>query len=99
VCACGDGTIPPELLGRFLRQLGQLQRSVLVPRGLSISGLTERELEILRLVSEGLDTSEIATKLCYSERTIKNLLHDVVVRFGLRNRTHAVAFAIRQGLI
>ena len=70
-----------------------------MPRGLTISGLTEREVEVLRLVADGFDTAEIAKKLSYSERTIKNILHDVVSRFGLRNRAHAVAYALREGLI
>src|SRR5262249_38247397 len=97
--ARGDGSIPPDLLGRLLNQLGQLQNQVLRPRGLTIAGLTEREVDVLRLVADGLDTTEIAAKLSYSERTIKNILHDVVSRFGLRNRSHAVAYALREGLI
>ena len=64
-----------------------------------MSGLTEREIEVLRLVAEGLDTAEIADKLAYSERTIKNVIHDITSRLCLRNRTHAVAWAVREGLI
>jgi DNA-binding NarL/FixJ family response regulator len=97
--AQGDGMVPPDLLGRLLAQVGRLQRHVLGPRGLTLSGLSERELGVLRLVAEGLDTSEIAEQLAYSERTIKNIIHDVTTRFHLRNRSHAVAFAVRQGLI
>jgi DNA-binding NarL/FixJ family response regulator len=97
--ARGDGSIPPDLLGRLFNQIGRLQNQVLVPRGLTLAGVTEREVEVLRLVAEGLDTTEIASKLAYSERTIKNILHDVVARYGLRNRAHAVAYALREGLI
>lgn len=97
--AHGDGMVPPDLLGRLLSQVGRLQRHVLVPRGLTFSGLSERELGVLKLVAEGLDTSEIAEQLAYSERTIKNIIHDITTRFHLRNRSHAVAFAVRQGLI
>jgi DNA-binding NarL/FixJ family response regulator len=97
--AQGDGTVPPDLLGRLLSQVGRLQRHVLAPRGLTFSGLTERELGVLKLVAEGMDTSEIAQQLAYSERTIKNIIHDITTRFHLRNRSHAVAFALRQGLI
>ena len=46
--AAGEGTLPPDLLARLLDQVGQLQRQVLAPRGLTFSGLTERELEVLR---------------------------------------------------
>jgi DNA-binding NarL/FixJ family response regulator len=97
--AAGDGTVPPDLLGRLLEQVGRLQRQVLAPRGLTFSGLSERETDVLKLVAEGLDTAEVATKLCYSERTVKNVIHDVTTRLCLRNRTHAVAYAVRQGLI
>jgi DNA-binding NarL/FixJ family response regulator len=97
--ASGDGSVPPDLLGRLLTQVGQLQRGILGPRGLTFSGLAEREVEVLRLVAEGLDTAEIAAKLAYSQRTIKNVLHDVTSRMHLRNRSHAVAYALRNGLI
>ncbi|AKN17637.1 response regulator transcription factor [Mycobacterium haemophilum] len=61
--------------------------------------LTEREVDVLRLLSDGLNTHEVAMKLNYSERTIKNIVHDMVVRLNLRNRTHAVAHALRVGVI
>jgi DNA-binding NarL/FixJ family response regulator len=95
----GDGTIPPDLLGRLLSQVGQLQRQVLSPRGLRFTGLSDREVEVLKLVADGFDTAEIAGTLCYSERTVKNVIHDITSRLSLRNRTHAVAYALRQGLI
>ncbi|MEO3776469.1 response regulator transcription factor [Micromonospora sp. B11E3] len=97
--AAGEGAVPPDLLGRLLQQVGTLQREVLGPRGLTFSGLADREVEVLRLVADGFDTAEIATKLSYSQRTIKNILHDVTNRLHLRNRCHAVAYALRNGLI
>ncbi|WP_279579552.1 helix-turn-helix transcriptional regulator [Fodinicola feengrottensis] len=97
--AAGDGAVPPDLLGRLLNQVGQLQRQVLGPRGLTFSGLAEREVLVLRLVADGLDTEEIAQKLSYSQRTVKNVLHDVTSRLHLRNRSHAVAYALKHGLI
>ncbi|MFI0793987.1 LuxR C-terminal-related transcriptional regulator [Micromonospora rubida] len=97
--ASGEGAVPPDLLGRLLQQVGALQREVLGPRGLTFSGLADREVEVLRLVADGFDTAEIAAKLSYSQRTIKNILHDVTNRLHLRNRCHAVAYALRNGLI
>jgi len=97
--ASGDATLPPDLLGRLLTQVSRLQRDVLAPRGLNIAGLSEREIEVLRLVAQGLSTGEIAERLSYSQRTIKTVLHDIVSRFQLRNRTHAVVYAMREGLI
>ena len=99
VAAAGEGTLPNDLLGRLLHRIGHLQRQVLTPRGLTFGGLTEREIEVLRLVAEGLDTGQIARRLCYSERTIKNVIHDVTSRLHLRNRSQAVAYAVREGLI
>ena len=76
-----------------------IQRQVPTPRGLTFNGLAGREIDVLRLVAEGYDTAEIVEKLAYSERTVKTVLHDVTSRLGLRNRSHAVAYAVRQGLI
>jgi DNA-binding NarL/FixJ family response regulator len=97
--AAGDGEVPPDLLARLLGQVGKLQRQVLAPRGLNFTGLSERERHVLRLVADGHDTGEIARSLCYSERTVKNVLHDITTRLQLRNRSHAVAYALREGLI
>lgn len=99
VTASGGGTLSPDLTGRLLQRVGELQRDVLEPRGLSANGLADREIEVLRLAAEGRATAEIAEELSYSERTIKNVVHDVTTRLGLRNRTHAVAYALREGLI
>jgi DNA-binding NarL/FixJ family response regulator len=97
--AAGDGEVPADLLGRLLGHVGRLQRQVLSPRGIAFTGLTDRETQVLRLVADGCDTAEIARRLCYSERTVKNCLHDVTTRLQLRNRSHAVAYAVREGLI
>jgi DNA-binding NarL/FixJ family response regulator len=97
--AAGEGALPPDVQARLLTQVGQLQRQVLAPRGLTFSGLTERELSVLRLLADGLDTAEVSGRLYYSERTVKNIIHDITSRLELRNRTHAVAYAIKQGLI
>ncbi len=97
--AKGEGSVPGDLLGRLLEQMGRLQREVLHPRGLTLRGLTTREVDVLRLVAEGLETREIASKLSYSERTVKNVLHELTTRLQLRNRAHAVAYALRHDLI
>ncbi|MFF3159375.1 response regulator transcription factor [Streptomyces sp. NPDC057910] len=95
----GAGVVPPDLLGRLLKQVASLQHNVFAPRGFGLPGLTSRETEVLQLVATGHGTQEIARKLSYSERTVKNTLHDVTSRFHLRNRSHAVAYAIREGYI
>jgi DNA-binding NarL/FixJ family response regulator len=97
--ASGQAALPPEVLARLLKQVTRLRQHVLTPRGLALSGLSSREKDILRLAAEGLSTEEIARELAYSKRTVTSALHDVAVRYQLRNRTHAVAYAIREGFI
>jgi DNA-binding NarL/FixJ family response regulator len=97
--AAGHGDLPPELVRQLIDQISHLSRNLLVPRGLSFAGLTARERDVLRLVADGLSTREVATRLAYSERTIKNVIQDLVLRLNVRNRTHAVAHAVRNGWI
>lgn len=56
-------------------------------------------MTVLRLLAEGGSTADIAEGLAYSESTIKNVIHDLVSQMGARNRAHAVAMAIRAGVI
>ncbi|SCL35136.1 regulatory protein, luxR family [Micromonospora pallida] len=51
------------------------------------------------MIAAGADTATIARDLSYSERSIKNIVHEITVQLGVRNRTQAVAHAIREGLI
>ncbi|WP_229796172.1 helix-turn-helix transcriptional regulator, partial [Saccharothrix coeruleofusca] len=97
--AKGEAVLPGDLLGTLLDHVGRLQRSVLDPDAPTLSTLTAREADMLRLVSEGFDTSEIAVKMSFSERTVKNVLHEVTTRLHLRNRAHAVGYVMRHGLI
>lgn len=63
------------------------------------TGLTTREVEVLRLLATGSRIAEISSQLNYSERTIKGIVHGVVNRFGFRNRVQAVAYGIRAGVL
>ncbi|WP_181140205.1 LuxR C-terminal-related transcriptional regulator [Streptomyces sp. Ru62] len=95
----GHADLPPALQGRLMDQMQYTHREVLVPRGLTPGGLTEREAQVLRLIADGHELQDIGNQLGYSERTIKNVLYGVIKRHRLRNRSHAVSFAIRSGLI
>jgi len=97
--ASGHGDLPPELLRQLLDHLAGLNRQVLNPRGYSFTGLTERERMVLQLLADGLSTREVAVRLSYSERTIKTVIQDLTLRLQLRNRTQAVAYALRNGWI
>ncbi|MDQ2589111.1 response regulator transcription factor [Saccharothrix yanglingensis] len=83
-------------LWRFER----LHRELALPDGgFPRDRLNPREERVMRMLADGLDTTEIAEQLAYSERTVKNIVHGVTTRFGLRNRPHAIAYAVRAGLI
>ncbi|MFF8618250.1 response regulator transcription factor [Streptomyces sp. NPDC015350] len=95
--AKGDGHMPPHLVGALLTAIGRSAGTSSM--GQIFLGLSDREASMLRLFAEGYSTENVAEELAYSPRMVKNILRDVTLRYQLRNRTHAVAFAIRQGLI
>jgi DNA-binding NarL/FixJ family response regulator len=100
--AKGGSDLPPDIVTQLLDLLGRLRREPASAAAASTPttfALVEREISVLRLVSEGLETREIADKLAYSERTIKNILHGLMTRLRLKNRAHAVAYALREGHI
>lgn len=94
----GAAIISPEMLAVMLRGSpagsdGGQSRSI------TAQVLTDREQRVLALIAEGHPTREVAEQLCYSERTVKNVLHDVVTKLNVRSRSQAVAHAVRDGLI
>ncbi|MEV6564335.1 response regulator transcription factor [Streptomyces kronopolitis] len=100
--ARGEGHLPPDLITTLLTQMGRLRRSAVATTSVGLMpalGMAAREVDVLRLIAEGLDTRQISEKLAYSERTVKNVLHGLMTRLHLRNRAHAVAYALREGYI
>ncbi len=91
--ARGAGVMAPELLDTLCRSVGERSAVRALP------ALNERERLVLRLVADGRQTREVAAELCYSERTIKTVIHDVVIKMNVRTRSQAVAQAVRQGMI
>jgi DNA-binding NarL/FixJ family response regulator len=91
----GAGVLAPDLLGSLLRGAGADGANGRP----SLARLTEREQQVLALIAQGHPTREVAQELCYSERTVKNVLHDVVTKLNARSRSQAVAHAVREGLI
>jgi DNA-binding NarL/FixJ family response regulator len=97
--ASGGGLMPSELVGALVDRVRLLQQEVLAPHGLNAAGIVPREVDVLRLIADGFDTRAIADKLGYAERTVTNIVHDVINKLGVRNRSHAVACALRAGVI
>jgi DNA-binding NarL/FixJ family response regulator len=93
----GAAIVSPDLLWALLRS-NPVEVDGALPR---IAGgrLTDREQSVLALIAEGHPTREVAEQLCYSERTVKNVLHDIVTKLNVRSRSQAVAHAVRDGLI
>ncbi len=69
------------------------------PCGLTDDPLTEREVEVLRLVAQGLSNQEIAKTLTISERTVGNHIGSILRKLHLANRTQAALYALRRGLV
>ncbi|MEU8270521.1 LuxR C-terminal-related transcriptional regulator [Sphaerisporangium sp. NPDC049002] len=98
--ACGDCTVPPDMLTCLLDHEADAGSAGGTQRGAwRGAGLSERELAVLTLIADGRETDEIARELCYSSRTVVGVVHDITHRFRLRNRAHAVAYALRTGLL
>lgn len=99
--------LTPERLGLSLRAVAAGATTMLpslrqhMPTAAGVAGpeLTTREQRVLALVADGLPTREIGEELHYSERTVKKVLGDVVVKLGARSRSQAIARAVRQGII
>jgi DNA-binding NarL/FixJ family response regulator len=93
--ANGNGVVTTELLAGLVAGVnGDAAESRPVA-----ARLTDREQQVLTLIAAGHPTREVALELSYSERTVKNVLHDVVTKLNARSRSQAVAFAVREGLI
>ena len=92
--------LDPAVAGKLVGMLGSVrsERSLLpAPTSLE-NDLTERELEVLRLIGTGATNREIADRLVVSEGTVKNHVSSILSRLGLRDRTQAALFAHEHGL-
>lgn len=101
VLASGRGSaVLPGPVTRWLADSGRdFEQVVMSAHGIVAGGLTVRETDVLRLLADGMSTAEIARQLNYAERTIKNVIAEMLSRLRLRNRIQAVAYAYRVGAI
>lgn len=89
----GESPLSSAIAGRILKEFRQNTRS-------SESGaLTARELEVLQLATQGLPYKEIGARLYVAESTVKNHMRHIMEKLHLRNRSEAITYAIRHGLV
>ena len=89
----GDSFLDPVIARKVIQMLN---RPADLPP--TTDPLSERELEVLRLIAEGLTNQEIADRLVISERTARNHVGNILSKLHLANRTQAALYAIRQGI-
>jgi NarL family two-component system response regulator LiaR len=89
----GEPSLPPVMAHKLM---SELQRASNLPP--TEDPLTERELEILKLVAQGLPNLEIAERLVISERTVRTHVSNILSKLHLANRTQAALYALREGL-
>lgn len=92
--------VSPALVGRLLAELREGGRSCHAVGAAAPAdpGLSHRELEIMRLVADGLTNKEIGARLSITEGTVKNHVHNALHKLDMDNRIQAAAYIVRQGL-
>lgn len=89
----GEASLHPSIARRLIMELSQPTSLPPTPEP-----LTERELEVLKLVAKGYSNEEIATELVVSERTARGHVSSILSKLHLANRTQAALYALREGL-
>lgn len=98
IVARGDALLAPAITRRMLEEFAaRSQDDGPPPEALQL--LTNRELEVLRLVARGLANLEIAAELVVSETTVKTHVGHILAKLGLRDRVQAVVLAYEAGLV
>jgi DNA-binding NarL/FixJ family response regulator len=96
--ARGHSLISPSMASRLLTEFSALSRRVEEQRG-NVPRLSDRELEVLRLVARGLSNRDIATELVIAENTVKNHVRNILEKLQLRSRMEAAMYAVREKLV
>ncbi len=99
VVAEGDALLAPSVTRQLLDHVVARMPGPAPPRNPALGELTERELEVLRLLARGLSNAEIAASLSVTDATVKTHVSHVLDKLGLRDRVQAVVLAYELGLV
>jgi len=99
VVAAGDALLSPSVTRRLLDQVARVLPGPERPAPAELTSLTERELEVLRLMARGLSNAEIAEELVVGETTVKTHVSRVLMKLNVRDRVQAVVLAYETGLV
>ena len=94
--AAGESLLSPEVTKRVIKQFSRLPRPT---RPAGYDELTEREVEIFRLLVEGLSNAEISARLVITDSTVKSHITHILQKLGLRDRVQLVVLAYQAGLV
>jgi len=97
VIAEGNGLLAPSITRRIISEFAN--RPVRPPIKNEVEHLTEREIEVLKLIAKGKTNAEIANELVVSEATVKTHVSNLLTKLGLRDRVQAVVYAYESGMI
>ena len=98
--ARGEAVLHPRVAARLIQELHAAQgASQTQGAPAPFADLTERELEVLRLIAQGLSNAEIAAQLVISERTVKSHVSNILSKLHLSDRTQAAVYAWKKGLM
>ncbi len=97
--AAGHSLISPSMASKLLIEFTNLAKRADERTSVPAPRLTERELEVLRLVAEGMSNREIAGELYISENTVKNHVRNILEKLHLHTRMEAVMYAVREKLL
>ena len=94
----GQSLISPSMASKLITEFATMRRGD-DPKQLPAPRLTDRELEVLKLVAKGLANRDIAKQLYISENTVKNHIRNILEKLQLHSRIQAVAYALRENII
>ena len=95
----GQSLISPSMASKLLGEFSNLAKRAEERTSVPAPRLTERELEVLRLVAQGKSNREIAGDLYISENTVKNHVRNILEKLHLHTRMEAVMYAVREKLL